>query len=231
MVLVLVLGDIFIPTRTHDLPAKFKKLLVPGKIQQIVSTGNICDRETWEYLRGIAPDLRAVKGDFDEGSTLPPSLVVQHGTLRIGVLHGHQIVPVGDAEALSAAARKMDVDILISGGTHRFEAYEYDSRFFINPGSASGAYSSRSPLALSAMASSANARGARTQDAQPNFAPRPTDDSSPAVQAGSAKTEAMSENPVPSFALLDIQGAVVVTYVYQLIDDEVRVEKIEFRKI
>lgn len=28
MVLVLVLGDIFIPTRTHDLPAKFKKLLV-----------------------------------------------------------------------------------------------------------------------------------------------------------------------------------------------------------
>jgi hypothetical protein len=28
MVLVLVLGDIFIPSRTHDLPSKFKKLLV-----------------------------------------------------------------------------------------------------------------------------------------------------------------------------------------------------------
>lgn len=29
---------------------------------------------------------------------------------------------------------------------------------------------------------------------------------------------------------MDIQGAVVVTYVYQLIDGEVRVEKIEYRK-
>lgn len=29
---------------------------------------------------------------------------------------------------------------------------------------------------------------------------------------------------------MDIQGSVVVTYVYQLIDGEVRVEKIEWRK-
>src|SRR5260370_35297027 len=36
--------------------------------------------------------------------------------------------------------------------------------------------------------------------------------------------------PIPSFALMDIQGPVVVTYVYQLIEGEVRVEKIEFRK-
>jgi vacuolar protein sorting-associated protein 29 len=36
--------------------------------------------------------------------------------------------------------------------------------------------------------------------------------------------------PTPSFALMDIQGPVVVTYVYQLIDGEVRVEKIEYRK-
>jgi len=36
--------------------------------------------------------------------------------------------------------------------------------------------------------------------------------------------------PTPSFALMDIQGSVVVTYVYQLIEGEVRVEKIEWRK-
>jgi vacuolar protein sorting-associated protein 29 len=30
--------------------------------------------------------------------------------------------------------------------------------------------------------------------------------------------------------VLDIQGAVVVTYVYQLIDGDVKVEKIEYRK-
>jgi hypothetical protein len=34
---------------------------------------------------------------------------------------------------------------------------------------------------------------------------------------------------IPSFALLDIQGPIVVTYVYQLIDGEVRVAKVEYR--
>lgn len=35
---------------------------------------------------------------------------------------------------------------------------------------------------------------------------------------------------IPSFALMDIQGAVVTTYVYQLIDGDVKVEKIEYRR-
>jgi len=34
----------------------------------------------------------------------------------------------------------------------------------------------------------------------------------------------------PSFALMDIQGPVVVTYVYQLVDGEVKVDKVEYRK-
>jgi vacuolar protein sorting-associated protein 29 len=55
-----------------------------------------------------------------QSPALPPSLVLQHGPLRIGLLHGHQLVPLGDTDALSAVARKMDVDVLISGGTHRF---------------------------------------------------------------------------------------------------------------
>lgn len=37
-------------------------------------------------------------------------------------------------------------------------------------------------------------------------------------------------SPTPSFLLLDIQGPAVVTYVYQLVDGDVRVEKIEWRK-
>lgn len=33
----------------------------------------------------------------------------------------------------------MDVDVLLWGGTHRFEAYELEGKFFVNPGSATGA--------------------------------------------------------------------------------------------
>lgn len=77
MVLVLVIGDLHIPHRVHDLPTKFKKLLVPGKIQQILSTGNVCDKETFEYLRTVATDVHVVRGDYDEvlwAPSHPPSL-------------------------------------------------------------------------------------------------------------------------------------------------------------
>lgn len=66
MVLVLIIGDLHIPHRVHDLPAKFRKLLVPGKIQQILCTGNVCDKETHEYLKTISPDVHVVRGDYDE---------------------------------------------------------------------------------------------------------------------------------------------------------------------
>ena len=100
----------------------------------VVGTGNVCDRETYDYLRSVAPDVRAVRGDWDEvcylaralrlltvqqNNAFPPSTILQHGPLRIGLIHGHQAVPLGDSEALSAIARTMDVDVLISGGTHR----------------------------------------------------------------------------------------------------------------
>ncbi|KAI9304496.1 vacuolar protein sorting-associated protein 29-like protein [Cunninghamella echinulata] len=185
MVLVLVLGDLHIPHRAYDLPLKFKKLLVPGKIQQIICTGNICDRETLEYLKTIAGDITIVKGDFDENQTFPQAKVLTIGNIRVGVLHGHQVIPWGDAESLDITARQMEVDLLLSGHTHQFEAFENNGRYFINPGSATGAYSSI-----------------------PN-----------------------NSEPVPSFVLMDIQGNNVVTYVYKLVDDEVKVEKLEYKKI
>ncbi|KAI8875850.1 Metallo-dependent phosphatase, partial [Backusella circina FSU 941] len=141
-------------------------------------------KETFDYLRTIAGDIVAVKGDFDQNAQLPLTKVVTEGQLRIGIIHGHQVIPWGDAESLDITARQMEVDILLSGHTHKFEAYEYNGRFFINPGSATGAYSS---------------------------IPDTTE-------------------PIPSFVLMDVQNNSVVTYVYKLIDDEVKVEKLEYKK-
>jgi vacuolar protein sorting-associated protein 29 len=102
--------------------------------------GNITDRETTQFLRAIAPDLQLVKGDFDtDNPNLALSKVVTHGSLRIGFTHGHSIIPPGDADSLLIAARQMDVDVLLWAGTHKFEAYELEGRFFVNPGSATGA--------------------------------------------------------------------------------------------
>jgi vacuolar protein sorting-associated protein 29 len=40
----------------------------------------------------------------------------------------------------------------------------------------------------------------------------------------------VSEEAIPSFILMNVQNNSIITYIYQLIDDEVNVEKIEYRK-
>lgn len=81
------------------------------------------------------------KGDFDENPSFPQAKIVTHGNVRVGLLHGHQVIPWGDAESLDITARQMEVDVLLTGHTHKFEAFESNGKFFINPGSATGAYS------------------------------------------------------------------------------------------
>ena len=125
-----------------------------------------------------------VRGDFDDNTAWPEQKVVSVGQFKIGLCHGHQMVPWGDAQALATLNRQLDCDILISGHTHRFEAYEHEDKFYVNPGSITGAYN-----ALDA-----------------------------------------NDSIVPSFILMDIQSSTVVTYVYQLIDEEVKVERIEYKR-
>ncbi|XP_033627753.1 vacuolar protein sorting-associated protein 29 isoform X2 [Asterias rubens] len=179
--LVLVLGDLHIPHRKSGLPAKFKKLLVPGKIQHILCTGNLCTKESYDYLKTLASDVHIVRGDFDENVSYPEQKVVTVGQFRIGLCHGHQVIPWGDVESLAMVQRQLDVDILISGHTHKFEAFEHENKFYINPGSATGAFNALESIS-------------------------------------------------PSFVLMDIQASTVVTYVYQLMGDDVKVERIEYKK-
>lgn len=119
---------------------QFKKLLSPGKIAQTLCLGNLTDRTTYDYLRSIASDLKLVRGRTDvEASGLPLTQVVTHGSVRVGFLEGFTLVS-DEPDVLLAEAHRLDVDVLCwSGGTHRFECFEYMDKFFVNPGSATGA--------------------------------------------------------------------------------------------
>ncbi|KAK9784878.1 hypothetical protein WJX73_008907 [Symbiochloris irregularis] len=141
MVLVLCIGDLHIPHRQTDLPSKFKSLLVPGKIHHILSTGNLCTSEVYDYLKTVCSDLHVARGDFDEPNKYPDEEVLQVGAFRIGLCHGHQVVPWGNTSALALLQRRLNVDILVTGHTHQYWAEKFENRFIINPGSATGAYS------------------------------------------------------------------------------------------
>jgi vacuolar protein sorting-associated protein 29 len=88
----------------------------------------------------MAPDLKIVRGRMDvEATSLPLSQVVTHGNVRIGFLEGFTLVS-NEPDILLAEANRLDVDVLCWGGTHRFECFEYMDKFFVNPGSATGAF-------------------------------------------------------------------------------------------
>jgi len=140
----LVLGDIHVPARKPEIPPKFKELLALGKMQHILCTGNIGSKAIEEYLRTLSTSVTIVKGDQDTGQAfadLYESKVIKIGDFRIGLCHGHQVVPWGDKDALATLQRQLDVDILITGHTHVPEATIINGKFFLNPGSLTGAYS------------------------------------------------------------------------------------------
>lgn len=143
--LVLLIGDLHIPQRAVDLPEKFKELLVPGKVQHIVCTGNIGNREHSDWLKGLATEVHIVRGDFDEGTSLPEQKSITIGDWKIGVIHGHQVIPWGSKESLGNYQRMMDCDLLVSGHTHTPVIETADNKYFLNPGSATGAYSPINP--------------------------------------------------------------------------------------
>eukprot|EP00108_Taenia_solium_P006360 TsM_000841800 transcript=TsM_000841800 gene=TsM_000841800 len=137
--LVLVIGDFHIPDRSVCIHPAFKALLSPGKIHHVWCTGNLTSRAIYDQLKFICADVHVVKGDFDQ-LPFPETKVLTVGNLKVGLTHGHQIVPWGNRASLSMLRRQLNVDILISGHTHVAEAYQYDGGTFLNPGSVTGAF-------------------------------------------------------------------------------------------
>ena len=60
--------------------------------------GNLCTKESFDYLKTLANDVHIVRGDFDENTAWPEQKVVSVGQFKIGLCHGHQLVPWGDAD-------------------------------------------------------------------------------------------------------------------------------------
>lgn len=80
---------------------------LPGKLQHILCTGNLCSKEQMEFFRTLAPKVHVVAGDFDDDTSLPETKVVTIGSFKIGLCHGHQLVPWGDPEALAMLQRQV----------------------------------------------------------------------------------------------------------------------------
>ena len=107
-------------------------MLVPNKMQHVICTGNIGDY--FNEFCTLAPNVHAVAGDYDDDHLgFPETRVVQVGQFRIGIIHGHQILPHGSPDAEARTRRKLNVDILIRGDSHKNEVEIHDGCYHINP--------------------------------------------------------------------------------------------------
>eukprot|EP00931_Biecheleriopsis_adriatica_P113082 TRINITY_DN87_c0_g1_i1.p1 TRINITY_DN87_c0_g1~~TRINITY_DN87_c0_g1_i1.p1 ORF type:complete len:192 (-),score=48.02 TRINITY_DN87_c0_g1_i1:182-757(-) len=138
--LALVIGDYHTPQRKADVPRCFKELLNTDKIGTVICTGNVGSQAVVEQLqRQAGEDCHIVLGDADHGFDFPETAVTTIGDFKVGIVHGHQIIPWGDANTLAKYAGRLGVDILVSGHTHRSSIVEIGGKFLINPGSVTGA--------------------------------------------------------------------------------------------
>ncbi len=139
--IVLLVGDMHAPHRIRDISEQFKSLLTPNKINHILCLGNMGSSEQYEWLKSLCNNFHCVKGDFDFDESLPEKKCVQIGEFKIGIIHGHQIIPPGDIDSLGNVQRELGCNILVSGYTHELSVKVKDNALFVNPGSISGAFS------------------------------------------------------------------------------------------
>lgn len=257
----LAIGDLFIPDRLIGIPTKFRKLLAPNpanhpsnpKIAQVLCLGNITQsQETLEFLHNISNSFHIVQGEFDDPNivsqqlahvaadpSLPQYKVLTVDNFRIGFTNGHQIVPRNEPLSLLAFAREIDVDILIWGGTHRVEAYTLDGKYFINPGSATGAFHFGWPENDEAEdAEEEDVKSEKDESENKEVSEGKEEAKKDENVESNEKKEVLHEEaiedalnePIPSFCLLETQGSMCTLYIYTYINDEVKVDKVIYRK-
>ena len=147
--LILIMGDVHIPSRIDVIPEDVKTLLNnnKGKFSRIICTGDFGTLETYEWFKSLLPkskewNFNCVKNDFQETKlSFPDTLTVKSNDFRIGIINGYQIVPWGDLTALSALSKQMECDILVSGFTHLKGVFHFEGKWFVNPGTITGAFS------------------------------------------------------------------------------------------
>ena len=147
--LLLIMGDVHIPSRIDVIPEDVKNLLNSnkGKFSRVICTGDFGTLETYEWFKSLLPkskewNFNCVKNDFQETNlSFPDTLTVKSNDFKIGIINGYQIVPWGDLTALSALANQMECDILVSGFTHLRGVFHFEGKWFINPGTITGAFS------------------------------------------------------------------------------------------
>ncbi len=139
---ILIMSDAHIHDRADEVPKQFEELIHSEKPFDIaVYGGDFTDEDVYRWFRSLAHTTYAVQGNMDY-LDLPEHVTFMHplSNIRFGVIHGHQVRPRGNIVQLTEIAKRMNVNILISGHTHSPFIKIFNNVLHINPGSLTGAW-------------------------------------------------------------------------------------------
>jgi hypothetical protein len=114
---------------THDLLRPAAKDFLRG-CDHIIHGGDIMEQHILDELAMLAP-VTAVRGNNDRSAwadRLQETELVRFGEIDVYVIH--------DLAALDIAPRTANVQVVVSGHSHKPSAQERDGVLFVNPGSA-----------------------------------------------------------------------------------------------
>jgi putative phosphoesterase len=134
---VLILGDSHIHDRADEIPGEFMDIFASGSYEIVIHTGDLVDPDVLSLVKKLGRRQYVVRGNMDY-LDLPKQAVFEVGGVKIGVVHGDQVRPRGNIEALTRIAKTINVNVLVSGHTHAPFITEHEGVIHVNPGSVTG---------------------------------------------------------------------------------------------
>jgi len=135
---VLVVSDAHIPDRAFEVPRELMELIESRRpFPIVIYAGDFTGYDFYREVESWGERLVAVAGNMDF-LDLPEYQVLTIEGIRIGVVHGDQVWPRGNVAKLTKIARRLGVQVLVSGHTHNPFIEVYEGVIHLNPGSMTG---------------------------------------------------------------------------------------------
>ncbi|HIH34878.1 MAG TPA: YfcE family phosphodiesterase [Methanosphaera sp.] len=129
--LIGIISDTHIPVRSQSVPPIVFEVF--KDVDLILHCGDIEVKSVIEELEEIAPVI-AVHGNCDPYIGYNTHEIVEVEEVKIGITHG-VVYPKGDTQQLYYLAKELEVDILVSGHTHKPMIQQENDVLLLNPGS------------------------------------------------------------------------------------------------
>ncbi|HIH91041.1 YfcE family phosphodiesterase [Ignicoccus hospitalis] len=137
---VLIASDAHVPDREREIPKEIREFLASeAPFDLVLYAGDLTGPEVLEWLKGLGEEVKAVRGNMDY-LPLPEEALVELDGVKALVVHGHQVRPRGNLDALSAMALSRGARVIVHGHLHKPLIKEHKGVLHLNPGSVTGTW-------------------------------------------------------------------------------------------